>query len=429
MNLQPKVAIIGAGFSGLSLAWHLQRLGVAVEIYEKQNRVGGLISTTLEPMMVEAAAHALLANADVEQLFKELNLEICPAGYKSNKKWIFRGRPRKWPLDIFTSIKTVLKFLFKRLTSDHEPKPQETVQDWCCRITNTDVNNYLLAPALQGVYGAQTNQLSAALIIGGIFAKDLRVRRGRFKGSVAPEQGMQQLIEKLTYYLKNNNTKFHFGVVPNITELQKNFSAVVIATSNFSAAPIIAAVAPVLSHHLAQLDSVGLVSVTIRLQSASKRINGFGCLFPQSENFNSLGVLFNNNIFQGRGPAENETWIFTDTVINLSDAEILEKILADRLRVCDEPVVIANFKIVRWPGVLPLYGFKLEKLLMSDVFELKNTKSTFTHLNILRGGAKSAESKFPLFLTGNYLGGIGLSKILSYNYRLAQRIVNEFGEK
>ena len=424
MSAHPKVAIIGAGFSGLTLAWHLQKQGCTVEIFEKQNRSGGLIDTSLEPMMVESAAHALLANSEVEQLFKELNLEICPAGYKSNKKWIFRGNPQKWPLDILTSAKAVFKFLFKQLTFNVLPKAKESVKDWCSRVFNEEFNDFLLAPALQGVYGSQTDHLSAALIVGGMFAKDLRVRRGRYRGSVAPERGMQQLIQALASQLK-----IHYSSDVRLADLQKNFSAVVIATSSPAAAQIISAIAPILSHHLSQLDTVGLVSATVYLQETSQRINGFGCLFPKKENFNSLGVLFNNDIFKGRGPLENETWIFTDTVNMSTDAQILEKIKQDRHRLCDENISIMSFKIMRWPQVLPLYGFKLENLLLSDAFDVQAKNSQFPHLNVLRGGAKSRESKFPLYFTGNYLGGIGLSKILSYNSRLALRIVTEIGDK
>lgn len=414
MSSTLKVAIIGAGFSGLTLAWHLQKLGCSVEIFEKQSRSGGLIDTFLEPMMVETAAHALLSNAEVEQLFKDLNLEIYPAGYRSNTKWIFRGQPKKWPLGFLSTAAALFKFILKRLMFVYKPRPQETVKDWCLRNTSEVLNDFLLTPALQGVYGAQTDQLSASLIIGGMFAKDLRVRRGRYRGSVAPQRGMQQLIKALA-----DTVKIHYDAKVNLTDLQKTFSAIVVATSSAAAAQTLSSMAPTLSHQLTQLDSVGLVSTTISLQRASKRINGFGCLFPKKENFNSLGVLFNNDIFQGRGPLENETWIFTDSVEKSSAQQILEKIKTDRMRLCDEQISIKDYKIVHWPKVLPLYGLKLENLLMSDVFEVKNRK----HLSVLREGAKSAESKFPLYLTGNYLGGIGLSKILSYNSRLAQRIV------
>jgi protoporphyrinogen/coproporphyrinogen III oxidase len=429
MSSQHRIAIIGAGFSGLTLAWYLQKLGFAVEIFEKQNRLGGVIDTTLEPMMVESAAHAMLANVDVEELFKELNLEICSAGFKSNKKWLFREKPKSWPLNFFPTVKVAVKYLIKRLAANNRPKTDESVSDWCSQVLNQEINDYVLAPGLQGVYGAQSDQLSASLIIGGIFSRDLRARRGQYKGSIAPKLGMQQLIEVLSNHLIQKNVKVNLISDPQLNDLQKIFSGVVVATSCFSAAKFLSSSAPELSHRLSQLDSVSLVTSTIELQSSSRRINGFGCLFPKKERFSSLGVLFNNDIFEGRGPNNNETWIFSENALNFSDSQIIETIKLDRQRLCGEFTSIKNFKVIRWPNVLPLYGFKLENLLLSDVFDNNCEKSDFPHLNVFRNGAKSKESAFPLFLTGNYLGGIGLSKILSYNSRLANRLALEFGVK
>ena len=43
-----KVIVIGAGISGLSAAYWLVRKGFDVEIFERENRVGGVIQTLRE---------------------------------------------------------------------------------------------------------------------------------------------------------------------------------------------------------------------------------------------------------------------------------------------------------------------------------------------------------------------------------------------
>lgn len=40
-----KVAVLGAGITGLSAAYHLSKAGVAVTLIESTHRVGGLIIT------------------------------------------------------------------------------------------------------------------------------------------------------------------------------------------------------------------------------------------------------------------------------------------------------------------------------------------------------------------------------------------------
>ena len=56
-----KIKIIGGGVSGLFAAYNLIKLGHEVEIFEKSNRVGGLIQTLhLDWGVVETAANGVL---------------------------------------------------------------------------------------------------------------------------------------------------------------------------------------------------------------------------------------------------------------------------------------------------------------------------------------------------------------------------------
>ena len=40
---RPRIAILGAGLTGLTAAWHLHRAGLAPAVLEKSARVGGAI--------------------------------------------------------------------------------------------------------------------------------------------------------------------------------------------------------------------------------------------------------------------------------------------------------------------------------------------------------------------------------------------------
>lgn len=69
-----RIAIIGAGFAGLSAAVHLSRNGYSVQVFEARDRVGGRVwSDTLDiddsPVVIERGAEFILAGYDVLREF------------------------------------------------------------------------------------------------------------------------------------------------------------------------------------------------------------------------------------------------------------------------------------------------------------------------------------------------------------------------
>lgn len=381
-----KIAVLGAGFSGLTLAYALQKKGAEVEVFESAAMPGGLIQTSYNKVMVESAAHALLSSQDVEELFQDLGIEMVKAGYVSNSKWIFRNdKPSKWPLSFSETMKS--------LGIPKKPKAFETMADWTMRCFSSELNQYLVAPAFQGVYGAQTDKLSASLILN----KSFKPKKGKVKGSVAPLNGMNDLTHKLA-----NKLKIQYNSKETLESLKQKFDKVVIATGIGHSAQLLETEAPVLAKSLIEIPLVSLLSATISYVRPSKRVQGFGCLFPKSENFESLGVLFNSDIFPKRGK-NSETWIFDGDFKEVSSQIILKKIMKDRKRLDASDIDVDFCEIHRWPHVLPLYGIELEKLLASDISKVSDQ----------------------VYLTGNYLGAIGLAKILTYNNKLASRILGE----
>lgn len=425
---QKKIAIVGAGFSGLSLAWQLSKLDFQVEVFEKQARAGGLIESLQGPVLVEKAAHAFLSSREVEELFLELQIPMVQAGHKSRSKWIFREKARRWTLSVWATLQFVVKIFINKFRNRLWPESRQTLDSWARQKGNAELSDYMLSPAMQGIYGTQIQDLSASLIMGGLLSKSLRPGKGSFRGSVAPSQGMQEFTEKCVQALQERGVKFHYSAEKTLSDLQAEFDSVVLATSARSASGILKDAAPELSGRLAGIPAVSLTAVTVASKSPTSRIQGFGCLFPEKEKFHSLGVLFNTDLFENRGGMNSETWIFKNDFANVPDSEILEQIKADRKRLCDEKFEIDYHQIVRWPQALPLYGLQLEELLETSLFSISSSDLKIPALRVAEQGARVRESAKPLYLTGNYLGVIGLTKILNYNQRLARRIQNEVGD-
>ncbi len=426
MSRKTKVAILGAGFSGMTLARSLQKRGLQVEVFEASSKVGGLIQTRTEPILVESAAHAFLSSRDVEKLFAELGMDPVKPGYRSKNKWIYRGgAARKWPLKLGESLFLFLKFLRGRKNLQQQPDPQETVAAWVEKNASAALRDYLIAPAFQGIYGAQPDQLSASLILGSFLTKELRAPRGQISGSIAPKNGMQEIMQALQADLAKRQIPIHFSSAPEISDLEKDFDAVVVATSMDSASSVLKQAAPKLARELSDLPKVSLVSATVALDKAGSRVQGFGCLFPKKEKTKALGVLFNTDLFENRGDLTNETWIFGEEALAKNETQILEDIRMDRKRLSGREIEIRFSEIFRWDKVLPLYGLELESVLNGDLFVKAAQTLPNSSLEVFWQGARLSESAMPLYLTGNYLGGIGLTKILTYNDRLSERIQKE----
>lgn len=399
-----QVTVVGAGFSGLTLAYYLQRMGLKPVVIEKQSHCGGLISSTrTEYGLVESAANALLADASMEELFHDLRVEFAERIPARSKRYIYWGRPRKWPLTFAASLRALwglMRFAFG--FASVRPKESETIKDWATRVFGAQFEERLLSPALQGIYAGDPERLSASLVIKSMFGSK---RRGKLKGSVSPKNGMGELLESLRSRLIKDGaiikTDLEY-VLP-----QKLEQPTVICTSAWSAAQLLQSYDQQLSELLGGCNSLPVVSTTVFFERHQDDIEGFGCLFPQSQDFKSLGVLFNSCIFEERSKLRSETWIMggfsRPEVATLKDQEILEAILSDRKKMTGREDRPASFKVNRWPRALPHYTVDWEQALAK------------------------LEVKPPLYLHGNYLGVIGLARICARSKELAQKIKESYG--
>lgn len=400
--MSPHVHVIGAGFSGLTVSLYLAQRGCTVELYESSDRLGGLLGTeTTEYGLAESAANALINTYKAEELFNDLGLSPVVPLKESKKRFIFREVPRRWPLTVFETLSFITrllpKFIFNRKAL--APRPRETLQVWGERNLGHPATQFLIGPAMQGIYASDGQALSSELILGPLFHP--KRKTGAFRGMLTGENGMQDVIVALEKRLRELGVRIHLNTQADITSMQ---GPVIIATSAMAAAKITENVAPQVSDILKKITPTSLLSVKMFYKSAQERYKGFGCLIPRRYGMKTLGVLLNSYIFPGRAKTYNETWIMGGPeghkLLDLPDSEILKCIAEERFQVLRNKESIVDYRINRWKNALPLYDLELEKALK----ELKKHSSK------------------KLYLHGNYLGGIGLSKILERSYDLAKEI-------
>lgn len=426
----PKITIVGGGFSGLTLAFELQKKGFRVEVLEK-HVWGGLIQTRCLPeMQIETAANAFLMSARLGELADAIGCELVATQAIAKRRFIFRGVPRRWPLSFGSTLRIFFKvlpaFIWDRTRI--APKPMETVQAWSLRVLNQEMFDYLISPALQGIYAGDVRQLSASLLFGYLFQKTKRsgqkkpflkqadlnqaelnqvqakARLPKLKGSVAPRNGMGEFIQKLRGTVERQGGVLKVQEVIDLKDL-KGPKVLAIPPSELGT---LLAASYGKDLGWGQVPMLNLVRLTVGFRSPQKKVDGFGILFPEKEKFHSLGVLANSQIFENRGELYNESWILggarSPQLGDLDDSKILSLILEDRARALGVQDEVSLFEVIRWPKGLTHYTVEHEKFLRDQEPLPKD-----------------------VFLTGNFLGRLGLSKILEQNFELAERLSELYG--
>ncbi|NUN05841.1 MAG: FAD-dependent oxidoreductase [Bdellovibrio sp.] len=402
-----KISIMGAGFAGMTLALQLAKKGFHVDLYEKSPRVGGLLGTDiLDSGIAERAANALIRTDQVELLFQELGLTPVLPLETAKKRFLFRDSPRRWPLSFWETLCFISRLGTKMLRGKKAlaPRPQETLKTWGDRNLGSAPTQFILGPAMQGIYGNDVRGLSASLILGPLFH---RKKKNRYGGLMSGPQGMQNIVDHLEKRLRALGVQIHLNSSIDLKSLQH---PVVIATSAAGAASLLAETAPSTSALLAKIRMSSLMSVTLFFAKAQSAYKGFGCLIPRDGNLQSLGILMNSYIFPHRDKVYNETWILggidNDTILNLSDDDLLRLLAQERHRILGHAESLVDFRVNRWKNALPYYDLQLEQA-----------------VNLLKTSPPPAD----IFLHGNYLSGIGLSKILDRSEELAQEIEKRYG--
>jgi len=189
--------VIGAGLSGLAAAHHLIDRGFSVTISDRESRAGGFLNTIDTPHgLVETGANAFVWDDVVAAWFKRLDLEPVFPLDSSARRYIFRdGRPQRWPLSIAESVGMGARLGGAALTRSMGARRGESIARWGDRVIGAAAREWLLEPAMQGLYAAPAAELSAAAIFGGR-------KRGR-RRLAAPRRGMGQFIERLAQQLRD----------------------------------------------------------------------------------------------------------------------------------------------------------------------------------------------------------------------------------
>jgi len=336
-NTDKKVAVIGAGITGLTAAFELQRQGVDCTVYETSDRVGGVIRTVCEEgFLVECGPNSVLdTHPNIGKLIAHLGIEgnKLPANTAAQNRFIVRdGEPIALPTSPPALFKSKAFSAKAKLRLLREPfiksksNETESLADFVIRRLGQEFLDYAINPFVGGVYAGDPAKLATchafpklyaleqeygSLIKGAIKGAKQRKKRAETASKDARmftfDDGMEVLPKRLAEKL-GDAVKLNCPVA-GLQPLENNHWLV----NGEEYTDVLLAIP---AHTLPQLDvpfdlspfadiyypPVASLSLGFGLNQFTHPLNGFGMLIPKIENRYSLGALFPSSIFPERAP-------------------------------------------------------------------------------------------------------------------------------
>jgi protoporphyrinogen/coproporphyrinogen III oxidase len=454
MNNSAKVAVIGAGISGLACAHRLHQLGLDVTVYESNSAAGGLIdSVQKDSLLFEAGPQSFQGTPLLLELIRELGLEsqLQKADPRAPRYVLLHGRLRKVPMSPQALLTSTLlnpvsrwKIATEPFKKSQPPTEEESVAAFVRRKFGHEILEYLVAPFVSGVYAGDPEKLSlkaafptlddwerqyGSVLRGAIKSRPPKEQRTSapplcsFAHGVAtlPRAMAAKLGDSLQYETRAVSVNFsappsaggaasEIRIVSNGQEFSAHAGAVVIATPAYAAAHLLESFSPQLAQTLSGIAyaPVAVVASTYYRQQVGDPLEGFGFLVPRGEKVRTLGTVWNSSLFPGRaheGSVTITSFIGGATdpdIVQLHEENIAAIVTEENARILGitgPPVEVAVWK---YPRALPQYNLG--------------------HGHIVET-IRDAERASPgLFFTGNYLEGPAIGKCVETGFQTAEAV-------
>ena len=341
-----RIAILGGGLTGLTLAYYLQKAGVAYDLFEASDRPGGNLLSPYPPAgyQLEAGPNSLLLSPELDELLTELGLQdhVQEAAPVSQHRYVLRGGeyralPASPPALLasgFFSWRTKMGLLSELLRRPTPPVPGETVAAFFSRHFGNEVVQYAVNPFVAGIYAGDPAELLLSLTfpqLAGLEEKYGSLLRGLAKGpktarrrTITLRGGVQALTDALAARLTSYHSgqavmaikqlavnKYQVAVTPTPIPSTRhqapstNYSHLALALPAYAAAELLAPHFAVAAAALAAVryPPMTLVYSAYDRAAVAHPLAGFGALNPRVEGTYSAGSIWTSSLFPDRVPA------------------------------------------------------------------------------------------------------------------------------
>lgn len=453
-QLEKEIVIIGAGLTGLTLAFYLKKQGKNVLVVEKAAKPGGVIQTRSEDGFVfETGPNTgVVGNPEVAELFEDLD-GLCTfeaADPSAKRRLIWKnGKWHALPSGFFSAVFTplfTLKDKFRVLGEPFRKKgtnPDENLADMVKRRLGKSFLNYAIDPFISGIYAGDPKYLIPKYALPKLYA--LEQDYGSFiKGSMkkakekknnprlqkatkevfSAKGGLHRIIAALTekiggenILLNAKNTLVKPETVGFIVQVEINGAPVQInakkVVSTAGGNELMNLLPFLTDEEKAPFEQLKYASVVQAIVGYKKwkgiSLRAFGGLVPTVENKNILGALFTSSFFAKRAP-KNGALISVfmggtkrPDIYEMSDEDIEDVLAKDINEMLGLPVFKPDLlNIYRYKYAIPQYG-------LSSAERFK----TISEIQL----------KYPgLILAGNIRNGIGMADRIKQARDLAEEL-------
>lgn len=462
------MAVLGGGPTGLAAAHRLAREHdpIRVDLYEASSRLGGVVTTEerdgflyeLGPASMNAK-HPAVADLIYEHLQLSPHIEKRSAAAKNFfivKKGEILAMPQS-PVAFFQSkllswqakIKILAEPLVRKLP---EPEAgQESVGDFFGRRFGTELVEYVIDPALAGIYSTTPASLSMkhafariwniertkGSVIGGLFfgrkQKSPNSKYGTYSSkelreSFSYDNGMQVLTSSIESSLVSMNDGGHLYKNSKVRDLRQTkdgkwkvngrgyYDAVISTIPTYALASINSNITSTQKgfQELAQGVEYAPASIVVLGFNKSQvptRLDGFGALLPTNEGKKMLGINYTSSNFPTRVSDPSKVYLTVYVGGNRSPelpfrpakevVEVATKELRDVLGVEGHPFFS---RVKTWSKGIPQYVPGFDKMLC--------------YMARIEKGAPG------VVLAGNYRDGVGLPDALMSGIKAAERTID-----
>lgn len=452
-----RIAIIGGGISGLSLAYFLLEKDPALEVtvFESEKRPGGKIWTDRsDGYLCEWGVNGFLDNRPMTlELSRKLSLAPLRSNDASRKRFIYSGGvlhrlPESPPAFLTSKLLTFpgkLRVMAEMIVPGNA-KEEETLAEFARRRLGSEAYQKLIDPMASGIYAGNPETLSLRACFPKVYDLEKRyggLIRGMLK--LQKEKKKQGSKEKVGAGPGGVLTSFHNGMGELIQSLKdilgdrlrlgyrgtaldrkgkgyiQHFSdgssfeadAVVLASPAYATAEILRNLDKKLAGIVAGIPypSLSVACFGYKKEKFRGDLDAFGYLIPSREKRKILGTLYDSSIFPNRAP---EGYVLLRSMVGGARASdlameqdpkligLIRKELADIVGITEEPDFV---RIYRHEMAIPQY--------------------TVGHLERLKNIDAGLSRHQGLFLAGNAYRGIGVNDCIENSARLAEKIIEE----